>query len=148
MKRRSFLGVFSGAVAAPLMPVVPMAQAGYSQGAWTTAVAAARSRAALSVDGLARALNVSPATSEVLMRDMVKKGLLNPLVGPRHGGFWATSKVMRPGQIAALQGGSHAAKRKIADQAEASATDMIAHLRQLCAGQGIALSPRCLAGAV
>jgi len=76
MKRRHFLGLFSSAVAAPLVPAPALAQAGYSQAAWNTAVATARSSAAVSVGGMAARLKMTPAATEALMRDMVAKGIL------------------------------------------------------------------------
>lgn len=150
MKRRRFLGLFGSAVAAPMIPVPAMAQAGYSQAAWNTALTTARGSAAVSVGGMARLLNMTPAATEALMRDMVSKGILGPLTGPRHGGVWAVSRVMKAGNIAAL----HKAKQLVQSEAKAQleqrfeddlseTPDWIAHLRNICTQNGMTLSERC-----
>ena len=150
MKRRRFLGLFGSAVAAPLVPVPAIAQAGYSQAAWNTAVTTARGSAAVSVGGMARLLNMTPVATEAMMRDMVSKGILGPLTGPRHGGVWAVSRVMKAGNIAAL----HKAKQIAQSDAKSRASEFsnseraetpasISHLRNICTQNGMALSERC-----
>ena len=150
MKRRRFLGLFGSAVAAPLVPVPAIAQAGYSQAAWNTAVTTARGSAAVSVGGMARLLNMTPVATEAMMRDMVSKGILGPLTGPRHGGVWAVSRVMKAGNIAAL----HKAKQIAQSDAKSRASEFsnseraetpasISHLRNICHQNGMALSERC-----
>ena len=150
MKRRHFLGLFSSAVAAPLMPAPALAQAGYSQAAWNTAVATARSSAAVSVGGMASLLKMTPAATEAMMRDMVAKGILGPLSGPRHGGVWAVSRVMKAGNIAALHKASQIRQaepkpqaQKSQDGDDARIADWIVHLRNICTQNGMTLSERC-----
>lgn len=150
MKRRRFLGLFGSAVAAPLVPVPAIAQVGYSQAAWNTAVTTARSSAAVSVGGMARLLNMSPSATEAMMRDMVSKGILGPLTGPRHGGVWAVSRVMKAGNIAALHKAKQIAQSdtksradEFADAEQAGTPAWIAHLRNICTQNGLTLSERC-----
>lgn len=150
MQRRKFLGLFGSAVAAPMMPLPAMAQAGYSQTAWNTAVATARGSAAVSVNGMARALGLSPAMAETLMRDMVGKGMLSPLSGTRHGGVWAASKLMKPINIAAAQKAQQVARNQAASdrsdaKAQAKPSDWISHLQKICVNNGMDLQPRCFA---
>jgi len=147
MKRRRFLGMFSGAIAAPALPLPTMAQSAYSQSAWNTAVATARSSAALSVNGMSHVLKISPAATEALMRDMVRKGILNPIVGPYHGGMWASSKVMKAGNIAAIHKAQQAARRELAkeENTKSRAGDWISHLQKICVDNGMTLHPRCFA---
>lgn len=154
MKRRKFLGLFGSAIAAPMVPIPALAQTGYSQAAWNTAVATARSSAALSVGGMANILKLPPAATETLMRDMIKQGILGPLSGPRHGGHWAVSRIMKPGNIAALHKAQQAAQGQAKvdeigqDNPQAPAThvpDWIVHLRQMCVQNGMTLHARCFA---
>ena len=147
MQRRRFLGLFGSAVAAPMVPVPAMAQPAYSQAAWNTAVSTARSSAALSVNGMSHVLKISPAATEALMRDMVRKGLLNPIIGPYHGGLWASSKVMKAGNIAAIHKAQQAARAELAEKenAKSQTGDWISHLQKICIDNGYQLSARAVA---
>ena len=150
MKRRRFLGLFGSTLAVPLVPMPALAKAGYSQAAWNTAVGTARSSAAISVGGMARLLNMTPAATEAMMRDMVSKGILGPLTGPRHGGVWAVSRVMKAGNIAALHKAKQIAQadakpqtNHLSEDARSETPGWIAHLRNICTQNGMPLSERC-----
>lgn len=151
MKRRNFLGMISGAATAPLVPIPALGKATYSNAAWNSAVATARKSAALSVNGMARTLQISPAAAETLMRDMVGKGILSPILGPTHGGLWASSKVMKPVNIAAAHKAQQVARQQAARERrqltkqQMAASDWVSHLRNICDQTGMNLYPRCTA---
>lgn len=149
MKRRNFLGLFGGAIAAPLMPLPALAtaQAGYSQAAMHGAILHAQTHSAFSIWNLAKTLNLPIAQAEALMGDMAKRGIVGPLQGATFGGRWATSNVLLRDTLAASKAVQQA-KTKTPEfnthsQAEGDLSTMIAHLRKVCIDYGMPLHPRC-----
>jgi len=149
MKRRNFLGLIGAAVAAPLMPVPNMGQAAgavYSRSAMHGAILHAQARVSFSVWGLAKTLGVSMPQAEALMGDMAKRGIVGPLQGTTHGGRWASSKILQKEMLGAVEAAkrtqvSHRTQTKT--YAEPDLGRLIAHLRGLCAAQGMPLSHAC-----
>lgn len=136
MKRRKFLGLFGGAIAAPLMPIPAVAatKATYSKAALHGAIMHAQTRGSFSVWGLAQAVKVPVAQAEALMGDLAKRGVLGPLQGTTFGGRWATSNVLlreHVGLAKALH--KHAGKVGTSphDDNKIALTDMMDHLRKL-----------------
>ncbi|SEW46015.1 hypothetical protein SAMN04488515_3427 [Cognatiyoonia koreensis] len=137
MKRRSFLGLFSSAVAAPLLPgaTVAAAPATYSKAALHGAIMHAQTRGSFSVWGLAQAVKVPVAQAEVLMQDLAKRGILGPLQGTTFGGRWATSRILVREHIGLAKSVQTAARKIVHGGSKAGfATQnsaMMAHLRNL-----------------
>jgi len=147
MKRRNFLGLFGGAIAAPLIPLPAMAQAGYSKAAMHGAIMHAQTRASFSIWGLANAVKIPVAQAEALMGDLAKRGIIGPLQGTTFGGRWATSNVLLRDTLAATQAATQSnaktAKFKTSNATEPDLDTMIAHLRKVCTDYGLQLHPRC-----
>ncbi len=150
MKRRGFLGLFGAAIATPFLPGSAVARAAkvapYSAAALHGAVIHAQSRAVFSVWGLARALNLPVETTEVLMRDLAKRGVLGPLQGTTHGGRWASSRIMTREAVAlqrAVKAQNGATRAHVSNaHAQPDLTAMMTHLR------GIAVNYFAAKGAV
>jgi len=152
MKRRNFLGLFGGAIAAPLIPAPAIAAAPtYSKAALRGAIMHAKTRGSFSVWGLAQAVKVPVETAEVLMGDLAKRGILGPLQGTTFGGRWATSNVLLRDTLAATQavknttspqtrGGQTQSQHQ---HAEVDLSAFLAHLRNVCVNAGMTLHPRC-----
>jgi len=96
MKRRGFLQILGGAIAAPLMPQASLGAAtkvGYPASALHAAIYHAQSRVNFSVFALATKLGLSLDQAEALMKDMSARGILGPLQGTTKSGRWALSKI-------------------------------------------------------
>jgi len=150
MRRRKFLGLFGGAIAAPMMPLPAMAatKATYSKAALHGAIMHAQARGSFSVWGLAQAVKIPVAQAEALMGDLAKRGILGPLQGTTFGGRWATSNVLLRDTLTAtkaVQKTNNVARRRSAtlNQAEPDLGPFIAHLRQVCVDYGMTLHARC-----
>ena len=152
MKRRSFLGMISGAIAAPLMPAPALggvaAKAAYSRSMLHAAIFHAKSRVAFSVWGLAATLNIPLAQAEALMADLGQKGVLGPLEGATYGGRWAKSNVMEhtiyhSAPAAQAVGRASTVSSQKSTGSEPDLRLLWAHVQRLCVKQGFALSPRC-----
>lgn len=103
IKRRSFLGILGGAVAAPVLPTPVLAKAtpaAFSQTAVHAAIYHAQSRAVFSVWGLAKAANLSLDQATAVMEHLAERGILGPLQGATHGGRWASSKILQSEMLA------------------------------------------------
>ena len=156
MKRRGFLQMLGGALAAPLMPSVSVGaatKAAYPASALHAAIYHAQSRVNFSVFALATKLGLSLDQAEALMSDMSARGILGPLQGTTQSGRWALSKVWeRPFVDAAAaqkaarsaQAPTRTAKNQtpnwIADQ-----RPVLARVYEICRAQGRDLHPRCAA---
>jgi len=68
MKRRSFLGLFGAAVAAPAIPMA--APAGYSSAAYKVAMAHAKRFPVISVAGLSKRGDLSMTQAEALIKEL------------------------------------------------------------------------------
>ena len=160
LKRRGFLQMLGGAVAAPLMPAVSLgsttatasaAATAYPASAFHAAIYHAQTRVSVSVFGLAHTLGLKTVQAEVLMADMSARGILGPLQGTVQRGGWANSNVLHRHK------GVAAAARKLArtkpakahvvqPNATSAGADMrpfLTHLYDICRAQGRMLHPRC-----
>ena len=162
LKRRGFLKMLGGAVAAPLMPSVSFAaasKAAYPASALHAAIYHAQTRVNFSAFALAQKLGVAVPQAEAIMADMSARGILGPLQGTTQPGRWAISKVWkRPFVDAAsaretVRRKAEARKRAQAnklDQRKTSDCDLnpfLAHVRKIAQDQGFTLHPRCFEAA-
>lgn len=138
MKRRKFLGMFGGAVAAPLLPMPAIAatatKAAYSPAALHAAIYHAQSRAVFSVWGLAKTLNVPVTIAEALMGDLAKRGVLGPLQGTTFGGRWARSNVLQSEALGLTRARTKNQRISAPQNVQAlqpDLTTMLQHLRQM-----------------
>ena len=153
MKRRGFLQMLSGALAAPLMPSASLGaatKAAYPASALHAAIYHAQSRLNFSVFALATKLGLSLDQAEALMSDMSARGILGPLQGTTQSGRWALSKVwQRPFVEAATAKNAARASKSLDSDAENTGwqtVDLRPFLRsvyRIAEGQGYALHPRC-----
>lgn len=150
MKRRGFLSMISAAAVAPALPAMaaPAVTATYNRYMFGLAVFHARTRAHVSAAGIAFRLKVSTIQAEAMIAEMATKGMVTPVLG-KPGAVRAVSNIVKPG----IWDNAKAAEKTQSQTPDGTdghtqgTPSMIAHLRQMCAGQGIALSPRCMAGA-
>ncbi|MEL6572758.1 MAG: hypothetical protein AAFQ64_13925 [Pseudomonadota bacterium] len=115
IKRRSFLGLLGGAVAAPVLPTPAFAKATpavLSKSAVHAAIYHAQSRAVFSVWGLAKAANLSLEQATAVMEHLADRGILGPLQGTTHGGRWASSKVLQSEMLAKARAAKAAQRLK------------------------------------
>lgn len=154
MKRRGFLRLLGAAVAAPTLPAVtPKAAvaATYNRYTFGLGVFHARTRAHVSVRGLAHRLNLSPEQARLMLAEMAERGLVTPIAGTG-GSVRAVSNILKP-DMWGLDRSARAARAQVrlartaeaprqARQADLSA--MLNYLRGLCVDRGMTLSPRCM----
>jgi len=156
MRRRGFLQMLGGAVAAPLLPSASFAtasKAAYPASALHAAIYHAQQRVNFSVFALAQQLGLRLDQAEQLMADMSARGIVGPLQGSTQAGRWARSKVWRHpvGSMNRTPKAQRTAAEdaQVADQPdtfkEPDLSKFMAHLYDLCRSQGMALHPRCAA---
>lgn len=160
MKRRGFLQMLGGALAAPLMPSASLgaaSKAAYPASALHAAIYHAKSRVNFSVFSLSRQLGLDLGQAEQLMSDMSARGILGPLQGTTQSGRWAISKVwQRPFADAAaaqrlargegVQSRSPLAKADPNPQwREADLRPFLSNLHRMAENHGLTLHPRCAA---
>jgi len=156
LKRRGFLSMLGGAIAAPLMPSVSLGaatKAAYPASALHAAIYHAQSRVNFSVFALAKQLGLDLGQAEALMSDMSKRGILGELQGTTQAGRWARSKVWSKPMLKA-EAARNAAKAKretfkttpeTPTYKEPDLRRLMAHLQSICRAQGMTLHPRCAA---
>jgi len=159
MKRRSFLGLFGAAVAAPAIPMA--APAGYSSAAYKVAMAHAKRFPVISVAGLSKRGDLSMTQAEALIKELATQGKVK-LVGPSvNGKVRAASKVytkdawglVRTSESRNAKRALRRSEYKPRDHAkpveveapQPQVAPWLAHLHDLCRAQGMTLSPRCFA---
>ncbi len=150
MRRRGFLSLVSAAAVAPALPAIsaPAVTATYNRYMFGLAVFHARTRAHVSAAGIAFRLKVTTVQAEAMIAEMAAKGMVTPVLG-KPGAVRAVSNIVKPGiwdTTKTAKSLSRETKNAQPSSDIVQSQSMIAHLRELCAGQGIPLSPRCLAG--
>lgn len=158
MKRRGFMQLLGAALAAPALPAVAPAAtvAGYNRYTYGLAVFHARTRAHISARGLAHCLKVTPAQAQAMIAEMSSSGLVTPVIGSTGAKVRAVSNILRPdtwGLDAAARKARSADRRarlakddeRTKHYIEPDLSRFIAHLRDICIANGMALHPRCLA---
>lgn len=153
MKRRTFLSLFGSATVAPALPAMAATP---SAAVWTAAKTHAVKHPFVSVLGLSHRLKVSKPEAEVLIQELSRKGFIGNLRINGARPIYASSHVYVPTkgsliEAARQQNAERAARRKaFQNQREAQRPDpkrfdvdlsrLIAHLRGLCAEQGMVLA--------
>ncbi len=164
MRRRSFLGLFGAAIAAPALPAAAPA-VGYSRASYGLAVAHAQKYPLVSIKGLIKRVGLSPTQAEAVFQKMSADGLLGVAYRTRVGTCHATSKICtnEAWRVVGTTGGStvttkQPASSKVASDRPAAEVphrtkamhldvkldDMLAHLHDLCLSCGMPLSPKCM----
>lgn len=150
MRRRGFLRLFGAALAAPALPALPAATAApvsYPRIQYGMAVFHARTRAHVTVRGLAAKLGVTPAQAQAMMAEMTARGVITPVSGAP-GAMRAVSNILKtdpwPIRRTSAQAGEAKANRSSARHHHRPAT-WLTHLHDLCETAGIPLSPRARA---
>ncbi|MCF2871690.1 hypothetical protein L0664_11490 [Octadecabacter sp. G9-8] len=158
MKRRGFLQLLGGALAAPLMPSASLgaaSKAAYPASALHAAIYHAQSRVNFSVFALAQKLGLDLGQAEQLMSDMSTRGILGPMQGSTQAGRWARSKVWTH-PIVNAQTAREATKAKrdtpqtrtdVRTYKEPDLGAFLIHLRKIAVDQGFTLHPRCFEAA-
>ena len=165
MKRRGFLTMLGGVIAAPAIPMA--APAGYSSTAYKIAMAHAKKFPVISVAGMSKRCDLSATQAEALIKELATQGKVK-LVGPSvNGKVRAASKIYtkdawgiaRTAEPRDAQREARRSKYEAGEQAKpveaetpqlnkAAQVDVapwLAHLHDLCRAQGMTLSPRCFA---
>ncbi len=148
MKRRTFLSIFGAATVAPALPAL----ASPSPAMLQMATAHAAKFPHVSVMGLSHRLGVSATEAEALLHDMSNRGLIGKLRIDGTRPIYASSKVYTPPEGSLIhqaqqQKARQAARREARlETAEPKSltvdiSRLLAHLRQLCADQGMTLRP-------
>lgn len=156
MRRRGFLQMMGGAIAAPLIPNTTLGaatKAAYPASALHAAIYHAQSRVNFSVFALAQKLGLDFDQTEQLMSDMSARGILGPLQGTTQSGRWALSKVWKKPFVDAAtvktvadRQGAHSVKGAQTSQwSEPDIRPVLRHLYDICERQGLTLHPRCAA---
>ena len=158
MKRRGFLQLLGGAIAAPLMPSASFGaatKAAYPASALHAAIYHAQSRVNFSVFSLAQRLGLSLDQAQAVMTEMSSRGILGPLQGTTQAGTWARSAIwQRPAHaVAAGKVAKVAAKPAVARSGQVAARSatqanlapFMKYLQDLCRARGMALHPQCQA---
>ncbi len=155
MKRRGFLALLGGAIAAPLVPSMGGAAtvASYNRYTYGLAVFHARTRAHVSARGLSHCLKVSLPQAEAMITEMSTNGLVRPVLGASGGHVRAVSNILKPDmwglERSARQARSARRRARLEGRtgdhqaARVDTSAMMAHLHQICRDYGLALSPRC-----
>lgn len=157
MRRRSFLGMFGAAVAAPALPMA-MPVAGVSQASYGLAAAHAQKYPLVSVMGLTKRIGLSPAQAQAVIQKMSAEGVLGAVNPLRPGGAHAVSNVCtndawrgvlvnQPKPIAKADfktGSSVKPAKPRKGFGEVDLIDMFAHLHDMCLSRGMTLSPKCM----
>jgi len=157
MKRRGFLQMLGGALAAPLMPTASLgaaSKAAYPASALHAAIYHAQTRVNFSVFALAQQLGLQMGQAEQLMKDMSARGIVGPIQGSTQAGSWARSKVWRH-PVTTLRTQNHTmqsnrpSKSMTSSEAKSFAepdlSKFMGHLYDICRSQGMTLHPRCAA---
>ncbi len=150
MKRRGFLGLLGGAIAAPLLPSVGGAATvtSYNRYTYGLAVFHARTRAHISARGLSHCLKVSVPQAEAMIAEMSSSGMVRPIFGAPGGHVRAVSNILKPDmwglERSARQARARTRRARFEARQGSMKTDaMMAHLHQMCRDYGLTLSPRC-----
>ena len=157
MRRRSFLGLFGAALAAPALPMAAPA-AGYSQASYGLAVAHAQKYPLVSVMGLTKRIGLSPTQAQAVIQKMSAEGVLGAINPLRPGTAHAVSNVCTNDAWRAVcankahpiakadfkTGPSVKTAKPCKGFGDVDLTDMFAHLHDMCLSKGMALSPRCM----
>lgn len=152
MKRRGFLQMLGGAIAAPLMPTASFGaatKAAYPASALHAAIYHAQSRVNFSVFSLAQRLGLSLDQAQAVMTEMSSRGILGPLQGTTQAGTWARSAIwQRPAHAVAIgKGATYASKAATSQTARTAArtapAPWLRHLYDMCRAHGRTLHPRC-----
>ena len=153
LRRRGFLQMIGGALAAPLMPSASLgaaSKAAYPAAALHAAIYHAQSRVNFSVFALATKLGLSLDQAEALMSDMSARGILGPLQGTTQSGRWALSKIWEKPFVEAASAQSAERVSQASDDGTQKPTFMNVDLRpflrsvyRIAEDQGYALHPRC-----
>jgi len=151
MRRRSFLGMFGAAIAAPAIPMA--APASYSNAAFKVAVAHAKRFPVLSVAGLSKLGGLSQVQAEAMIRELASQGMVK-LVGPSRTGTvraaskilvndpWGIARTKQPQNVAKVREKTSHTKPQTGPR---DIAPWLAHLHDLCRVQGMTLSQRCFA---
>ena len=156
MKRRGFLAMLGASIAAPVLAVAAapqsIAAATYNRTIYGMAVFHARTRAHITVRGLATRMQVTPIQAKAMIAEMSQAGLVVP-VGAGGDSVRAVSRIYEPrtlhvprrkvertnvSKVETVKGSSPTAARLDVDLSA-----FLTHLRRICVAQGMPLSPAC-----
>mgnify|MGYP000250168856 CR=1 FL=1 len=92
LRRRSFLGLFGAAIAAPALPAAAPA-VGYSRASYGLAMVHAQTYPLVSVRGLVNRLGLTQTQATAIINKMSADGVLGAIAPTRPGTVFASSKV-------------------------------------------------------
>lgn len=145
MKRRSFLSLLGAAVATPALPAA--STAAYSRQSFGLAVLHARTRAHVSVRGLAWCLKVPSTQAEAMLAEMTARGMVSP-IGPG-GALRAVSHILQPQpwHLAAGKAAARPTKATISAPTQGQPNtlpDWLRHVRKLAQKAGHHMQPQAV----